>query len=276
MTLDPVKHALWFFRTAGQRAVYTPVSGSAYDVRAFSVTKADRLPFSSVRMFSERRRFHVLRSEITAPAAGDTLSVSGSTWTVQAVIPVDGETDAYALRWSLEVAWGPSISLNPTKGQVWTVNVNGVTNLGAAHVTLKNVPAGLTATVIGDKFTVSPFPESYTISSAVTTTAGALTSVPFSPALLHALADGATVTVTRTVSSITLNAMVLAYTALEVNATTVLATDARVLMLTSLLGSYVPVIGDTVTLNGKSRGVKNVSAIYYGGAVIAYDCQVGA
>lgn len=65
---------------------------------------------------------------------------------------------------------------------------------GATTITLGTLPAGLTASAVGDKFGGGL----YTVTNAVSASGGTISGVTFTPALVGAISAGAVVALTRT------------------------------------------------------------------------------
>lgn len=279
MALNPTNHVLGFFLSAGQSAVYTPPSGSAQAVHVMAQTKAARLPLAASRVYAERLRFHVARTELSSPVAGGTLVVGGTTYTLDGVLPVDGENDAYQTRWSLEVAWGPQVSFTPSVGTNHSAKTSGDVAKAATTITFNNLSTGLVATAVGDTFVIGNYSTEYVISNVVAAAAGALTGVTFAPGAAQAITSGATVVYKKKATATQVKALVANYAANEVNSTTVLATDIRLFILvdswTTAGLTAPPAIGSKITFAGLTRTVKNTITHYYGTLPLMYEVQLG-
>lgn len=269
MTISPAVHARRHFQAAGQLAT---LGGTA--LRVLAQTKKAKLPFTSANIYAERLRFHCLRQDSPSPTVGAPLVTNGTMYTVHGVLPVDGEQDAYQTRWSLEVAWGPLISYTDPAGTAYSAKVNGAYSAAATAVNLSNVPAGLTATAVGDVFTLPPFSTGYTVANIVTAAAGVLTGVQFSPGLAQGIADQAAVSYAKQAATQTLRGMPLKYSTSEIDGVTILATDIRLIVLAAAL-TVVPLVGGKVVIDGLNRTVKNVVRLFYGESILAYEVQVG-
>lgn len=159
--------------------------------------------------------------------------------------------------------------------------VNGATAHGATTISFR--ASVLTGRLIsGDQFTIAGDSQVYTVNAQAISppTADILTGVTFSPGIVPVggEADGAAVTLIPSAVVSVPMALVTHYPPALItgNTTGILMTDRRVRVLTSDLGSLVPLPGMLVilTTSGETYSILNVKTVRDAGTVFAYFMQV--
>lgn len=274
-------------RRQGEFATYTPIVGDPVSLYAKRMGGGRSVTVGDVRLVIEDLAAHVLRADVASPAAGDTLTIGGETWTVGAVEPL--ESDPQATRWSLRLTWGLLLTLRtPGAGGGGSVHDpvgDGVTlmawaaDAGAATVTL--VASGWTAGWVrtGDVLTVSG--AEYAVTADVPLSldgqAWVFASVPITPVLASSVADGTTVTVTppAEVQTRTVHAAPAEWTQEEIVGGIATADQRFVIRNT---GIAAPTTSDLVTLPGEAieRQVTGVRTIHAGAEVAGWVITVAS
>lgn len=242
-----------------------------------------------LRVIVDRTTFHVRRAEVAAPVEGGTLVVDGTSYTVEAVQPVERDVDQ--LLWQLEVAWGATVTWRSLTGSGSAVNppqavapkVDANAAMGATSIAISSATLLFGRVVAGDKFTIAGDATEYTISGPITAapvspTGGKLTAVPFAPALVVAADAGDAVTFDF-LRDYSVRAAVAGYQAEEYQGG-IQAGDRRLVILESALDaagmSDPPKAPDQVTLEGRTFTVRSATALYRDGVPYAWDVQVRA
>ena len=179
--------------------------------------------------------------------------------------PLNGSTIYHYAR--VIEALGKSVSLRQTA----TIATKAAAGY-AAGVTTINL-TGTTALAAGDTFTTGVI---HTITAPVTPVAGVLTGVAFTPATTLAIANGATVNISRA-TDYPVKAIIGSYEAKLIDGSVITVKDLRVMMQpTTTAGAALPtpVTGsDKIVIDGQARTVGVVAPHYAGSTVAIFECQ---
>ena len=267
----------------GEPCTYTPAAGSPLQIRAKRWGGGRREQAGSIAFVVEDLSVHVLRDDVT-PAAGDTVTFAGESWTVGSVEPV--ERDPQGLLWCLRLTWGVEVTwFTPAAdggGSTYDPPDASVTYTAAAALagatTLTVLASEWTSGRIreGDSLTVDGVTYEATADVALAFAGGGyrFPAVPLDTALVGALAGGEAVTITPAAPGSTraVRAAVADFTAEEI-AGGIQAGDRRLIVRAGAI-SGEPTTSGRVTLGSEEWTVVNVRGIYAGADVAAWVVQI--
>jgi hypothetical protein len=277
-------HMRQIFARRGAAASYAPASGPALSCQAIRQGGGQPIMLGPVRVIVDRTFFHVLRSDVPAPAAGGVLTLGGDAFTVEAVQPVERDVDR--LMWQIEAEWGAAVGYrsvtgsgsaqNPPQGAGFTLAA--AASAGAAAISIRSAFT-VGKLLAGDKLTIAPVATVYTVTGAgVQAAANQFSAVPITPVLAANAALGAAVTFDFA-RDYGVRAGVAAYAAHEFQGG-VLVGDRRLAIfqagLTAAGMTDAPKASDRVTFEGKSFNVISAAPLYRGDTAFAWDVQVRA
>lgn len=123
----------------------------------------------------------------------------------------------------------------------------GAAPTGGNTIDVTGLPLTLTSIAAGTKIKIGAFPQTFTASTDTAVSAGAVTALPFAPALPYPVTAGASVSFAHS-ADYPCQGLVTSYADYTVAQGTVRATDRRVLILGATLPSGVtPLPGDRIT-----------------------------
>lgn len=274
-------------RQTGEPAIYTPAVGDAASLYAKRIGGARTERVGEVTFTVDDTTAHVLRADLPSPAAGDTITIAGETFTIGAVEPL--ADDPLEARWSLRLTWGVSITLRTPGAGGGGSDLDPVPNTitltaraadaGASAVTL--VASDWTAGAVraGDVLTVggTDYTADADVQLALVDMAWTFPSVPITPALAASVSVGAAVTVVPPAAATTRTcfAAPAEWTAEEI-AGGIATSDMRFVIRNT--GIAAPTTSDLVLIGAETtaRAVTSVRTIYSGGAVAAWVVTVQA
>ena len=265
------------FSFRGETCVYTPISGPPLTLRAIRTGGGQQFNYGSVVIWLERTRFEVLRSELPSPVVGATLEVAGNTWTIQGIQPC--YNDAYALKWSLDVSWGATVTWRSVSGQGATQSPPSITGAltlaaaalaGASAVSVRCTYA-VGKLVPGDVLTIGG--ADHTVTTTTQAASNVFSAVGITPALATGAAMGAAVSAQFSRDT-EITAAISGYTARELQGG-LQAGDLRIILLPAAANalSEAPKIGDLVVASFGTLRVVNASPVYAGSSIAAYEIQ---
>lgn len=280
--MDFAPHLRQAFALRGKPARYIPVSGPEIEgFKAIRQGGGQPVQIGPVRVTLQRISFHVLRADLPNPAEGAALEIGGETFTVDAVQPVERDTDA--LKWDLHVSWGAAITYrsvtgsgstqNPPQGSDFTVSA-----AVSAGVLAIGIRSGFTIGRLlpGDRFTIAGNATEYTVGSpGVNAVSNVFANVPITPALAANAAQGAAVTFSFQ-RDFALRAAVAAYQTSDVLAGVQVGDRRLVLMQSQIAAKGMadePKAGDRIIMAGRSLNVITAAPLYAGAAAQAWDIQ---
>lgn len=257
----------------GEPAVYTPDGGSpvnCYVKRIIAAREQSGVSGSTLI-------YHLLREDVSAVAAGDTLSVGGETITIETVDPVEGDTEN--LLWQVSAEWGVLATWtraagggdaqHPPQGETFTV---AAATAGAATVSI-NSPYVVGKIVAGDTFTIDGDATVYSVQSDVEAGFTGFENVSVSPVLAGNV-SGEAVTFDFSSADISIRVGVSDYEAQEVFGS-VQTGDRRLIIRSDHLTSRTDVQpGDSYNFSGQVWTVQSAKAVYEGANIIAWEAQV--
>lgn len=281
LAMDFTPHVRTLFQTRGRLSTFTPDGGSAVNCRVIRQGGGEPVQMGPIKVVVDRTRFHVRRAEVASPAAGDVLTFGGSPFTIDAVQPVERDTDQQM--WQLEASWGATVTYRSTTGSGITQSPPQGSSFKVYAAALAGVSAiSIDATFTvgkllgGDTFTIAGDATVYTIASPVAASSNRFTNVPFTPVLAADAAEDAAVTFDFS-RDYSVRAAIAGYSAEEI-AGGVQVGDRRVVILEDALDdagmSDSPKATDRLTFEGKQFTVVNATAIYGDGVPVAWDLQV--
>lgn len=164
---------------------------------------------------------------------------------------------------------GPQPYPNPPSGSGFAVD--GARSIGDTSVSIRGVRIN-GRFIAGDQFFFGASPTVYTVSADTSSSGGAFTAVPFTPALTDALDDGTGVYVVY-VADTALNVLLTSYPARLINNTTIQQDDLQIRWPVSAL-PYIPVATDKVFIGADQYSIIRPHTVELGGQTYAISCQI--
>lgn len=270
------------FRLLGTAGTYAPPGGgAAVPVAVKRVGGGAPVQIGPVTVVIERTSFHVQRAELALPSAGGVVTIPAGVWTVEAVEPVERDTEG--LLWGLHCAWGELVTYRPAadagdqehppRGSSFMLAADAPA--GAAVVSIKGTLAA-GRLLPGDSFDLAEHPAPYSVAAPVVAVGGTFGAVALSSPLAAPAVAGAAVAFTfGGGGGVRVHAAMVELEPSELAGGTVVGSRRMVVLRDALTGAGVtgdPKAGDRViAANGRRWDVASVRGHTAGGTVRAWE-----